>query len=215
MPIDREFLTLAQWFSPAFPVGAFSYSHGIEWAVQAGDIYDAASLAAWLEDILQSGTGRADALFLAAAYRAATPEALEEINALNRAFASSRERRLETDAQGAAFGNAVAHLTGKPETTLTYPVAVGAAACDAGLALHSTSAFYLHAFLSNLVGAGQRLAPIGQSEAQAIIRDLAPLCSDLAEETSHGDLSELSNTAFLSDIAAMKHETQYSRIFRT
>ena len=213
MPDDV--LTLAQWFSPAFPVGAYSYSHGLEWAVEAGDVIDAASLQVWIEDVLHFGTGRSDGLFLAASFLAADDVDLAKIDATCRAFASSAERLRETELQGAAFCRVTEDVWRHAGPDLTYPVAAGRAARLCELPQVPTASMYLHAFASNLVAAGQRLARIGQSEAQAVIKTLAPLCSEIAENTKDGDLSRLSSTAFRADVAAMKHETQYSRIFRT
>ena len=213
MPDDM--LTLAQWFSPAFPVGAYSYSHGLEWAVEAGDVIDAASLQVWIEDVLRFGTGRSDGLFLAASYLAADDVDLAKIDATCRAFASSAERLRETELQGAAFCRVTEDVWRHSGPDMTYPVAAGRAARLCELPQVLTASMYLHAFASNLVAAGQRLARVGQSEAQAVIKTLAPLCSEIAEETQNGDLSRLSSTAFRADVAAMKHETQYSRIFRT
>lgn len=214
MPTDAALLTLAQWFSPAYPIGAFGYSHGLEAATEAG-LSGKDAVQDWLGDVLTHGSGRADATLLSAAYLAHTPDALHQIDATARAFAPSRERLAETDLQGAAFCKITDTVFGQDLRTLTYPVAVGAAAKHAGLPQTLTAQMYLHAFVSNLVACAQRLAGLGQTDAQAIIRALAPLCIQIANDTKHGDISSLSSTAFLSDIASMRHETQYSRIFRT
>ncbi len=211
MPIDPV-LTLAQWFSPAFPVGAFAYSHGLEQAIAEGDVSDPAALQAWIEDVLQFGAGRSDALFIAASFDATEPE-LEGIDARARAFTSSKERLMETDLLGAAFGRIAASLSGDDVSKYTYPVAVGAAARRANLPLDLTISMYLHAFTSSLVSVGQRLIPIGQTDGQQIIQTLAPLCQAIAAQG--GTLDDLSSTAFASDIAAMRHETLNSRVFRT
>ncbi|UTS82206.1 Urease accessory protein UreF [Phaeobacter piscinae] len=220
MPTNAQLLTLAQWFSPGYPVGAFSYSHGLEWAITSAAVSTATELQDWIETVLRDGGGWSDALFLAAAYHAPHTGAVAQIDAQCRAYAPSLERLRETDLQGAAFCQ-ITH-TVWPETDqngiptkLTYPVAVGYSANCCALPLQATIALYLQAFAANLVAAGQRLAPIGQSRAQAITRALAPLCQDIAEQTDDGDLAQLSSTSFLADIAAMKHETQHSRIFRT
>lgn len=204
-------LTLSQWFSPSYPIGAFAYSHGIEQAIYDGHITDAASLVAWIDPVLRYGSGRSDALFLAAAFHG---DALQ-IDAQARAFASSKERLMETDLQGAAFGKITSDLTGHDITGLTYPVAVGHAAKLTNIPLAPTSAMFLQAFVSSLVSVGIRAIPIGQTAGHRIIADFAPLCSAIAADTENGDLSTLSSTAFLSDIAAMRHETLTSRVFRT
>lgn len=213
--LTEPVLTLAQWFSPAFPVGSFSYSHGLEWAVEAGDVHDRDSLQVWIEDVLRFGTGRSDGLFLAASYGAANAEEIAEIDATCRAFASSKERLRETELQGAAFCQITAAVWDHQSVDLTYPVAAGRAAWLCDLPLDLTSSMYLHAFAANLVAAGQRLVRIGQSDAQAIIKALTPLCTQIASDTQSGDLTKLFSTTFLADIASMKHETQYSRMFRT
>ncbi|MEO0944337.1 MAG: urease accessory protein UreF [Pseudomonadota bacterium] len=215
MPIDTDILTLSQWFSPNYPIGAFSYSHGLEWAAASGAVTDAASLKMWIEGVLQYGAGQSDALFLAASYWAASAKEISEIDALARAFTASAERLLETTAQGAAFCKATADIWRADLPELTYPVAVGRAARLEDLPLDLTAQMYLHSFVSNIVMAATRLAPVGQTEAQALIHELAPLCAEIAEQTETGDLEALSGTAFLADIQAMQHETQRSRIFRT
>ena len=208
-------LTLAQWLSPAYPVGAFAYSHGLEAAVAAGWVTDGADLEAWLTEVLTTGAGHNDALILAAAYHAATPDRLAEIDATARAFAASKERLTETDQQGAAFTSTTHAIWGGDPAPLTYPVALGAAAARAGLPLDLAQEMYLQAFLSNLVAAGQRLLPVGQTEGQAILARLSAQLPATAAATRAGDLDALSATAFLTDIAAMRHETQATRIFRT
>lgn len=215
MPTEAQILTLAQWLSPAWPVGAFAYSHGLERLVETGAVHDADSLAAWLEDVLRHGAGQADALFLVAGFCAPDPEALLDVNATCRAFAASKERLAEADLQGAAFCDAITAIFGHALPALAYPVAVGRAAALEGLPLRLTVAAYLHAFAANLVAAGTRLIPIGQTEGQRLVRALQPLCGGLAGRAVASTLDDLSATTFLADIAAMQHETQYSRIFRT
>ena len=212
---ETQILTLTQWLSPGFPVGAYAYSHGLEWLVETGDVRDVPSLSAWLRDVIEVGAGRADILFLAAAYRAPTPDALLDTDALARAFAGSAERQKETVLQGQAFSRTIADIWSPAMPELAYPVAVGWAAREQDLPLDLTARMYLHAFMSNLVSAAMRLVPLGQTDGQGVIRDFAPLCSEVAARALEQDLSDLSSNAILSDIAAMKHETQYSRIFRT
>ena len=204
-------LTLAQWFSPSYPVGAFAYSHGLEQAIADGQVGDAATLQDWVSAVLQHGSGRNDALFLAAAFHGDAAE----IDAHARAFVSSKERLMEADLQGAAFGKITAALTGQDTQSFTYPVAVGYAARLADLPLILTSSMYLHAFVSTLVSVGIRLIPIGQTDGHQIIAALQSLCGEIAQDTAQGDLFSLSGTAFLADIAAMRHETLTSRVFRT
>jgi len=214
MHTDDQILTLTQWLSPAYPVGAFAYSHGLEWLVEAGRVSNDGELHDWLDDVLRYGAGQSDALFLAAAY-GADAQGIPQIDTQSRAFAPSKERLQETDLQGAAFCEITATVWAKQISGLTYPVAVGRAASLEGLPLPLTLRMYLQAFASNLVTAGMRLIPLGQTEGQRLIHSLTPLLSEIADKAQAGSLDDLSGTAFLTDIAAMKHETQYSRIFRT
>ena len=210
MPID---LTLIQWFSPSYPVGAFSYSHGLEWAVEAGDVADAAGFQSWISDILAHGTGRNDAILLAAAYH--RDESLEHIDALACALAPSQERLLETQMQGQAFGRTTSAIWPITLPDLTYPVAIGAAAKALNLPLIDTLTHYLHAFAGNLTSAAMRLVPLGQTQGHTVLASLAPLCTDIAAQAQSQTLDDLGACSFMADIASMKHETQYTRLFRT
>jgi urease accessory protein len=220
-------LPLLIWLSPAFPVGAFAYSHGLEWAVEAGDIVDAASLEDWLVDLLVFGAPRSDAIVFSAAFRAASaadwPE-LMEINALAVALTASAERRLETTAQGAAFVAAaraawdcepLRRLAATAKGSVAYPVAVAAVASGHGLPIDVSLEGFVLAQAANLVSAGLRLGPIGQTDGQKILAALLPRIRVLAGEAQTASLANLGGCAFRSDIAAMRHETQYSRLFRS
>lgn len=215
MATPTDSLTLNQWFSPAFPVGAFAYSHGLEWAIEAGDVQDFASTSEWIETVLRHGAGWNDAVLLTAAFRADDLATLERVDATCRALASSRERLQETSLQGAAFCAALSSVWKADLKGLSYPVAVGRAAKLEGLPLELTAQFYLQAMVTNLASVAMRLVPLGQTDGQMVIRDLTPLCCEIVQRAVQADLEDLSATAFLCDIAAMKHETQYSRIFRT
>jgi urease accessory protein len=222
---DRALLPLMLWLSPAFPVGSFAYSHGLEWAVEFGDIFDERSLGGWLVDLLTFGAPRADAILFAAAFRAAASgewPALLETNELAVALAASAERRLETTAQGAAFVAAarvawdckpLRELAGQER--VAYPVAVAVAAAGHDLLLESSLQAFVLAFLGNLVSAAVRLGPIGQTDGQRILAALLPRVRALAREAAQSTLADLGSAAFRSDIAAMRHETQYSRLFRS
>lgn len=210
-----SFLTLAQWLSPSYPVGAFSYSHGLEWAVECGNVTDTPSFQSWLTDILTHGSGPSDAILLAAAYRASDAETVAEIDATARALAPSRERLMETTLQGTAFASLTSDIWPAPLSQLCYPVAVGAAARMLGLPLTETLAMYLHAFAANLTSAAIRLVPLGQTEGQAVLAACAPLCETLAGTAQTQTLDDIGSCCFAADVASMKHETQYSRLFRS
>ena len=220
-------LPLLIWLSPAFPVGAFAYSHGLEWAIEAGDIVDASSLQGWLVDLLEFGAPRSDAILFSGAFRAASaPDwpALIETNALAVALTASAERRLETTAQGAAFVaaargpwdcEALRRLDSAPEGRIAYSVAVAAAASGHGLPLGASLEAFVLAQAANLISAALRLGAIGQTDGQTILAALLPRVRALAHEAQTARLPDLGSCAFRSDIAAMRHETQYSRLFRS
>ncbi|OWU68728.1 urease accessory protein UreF [Marinibacterium profundimaris] len=218
MSAGTDLLVLAQWLSPAYPVGAFAYSHGFEMAVAEGRVTDADSFGAFLDDVLRHGSGRTDAILLVAAHAAQTagdPDQLAEIDALARALAPSRERATETELQGAAFAETTAAIWGCAPAPRAYPVAVGSAAATRGLPLEATLQFYLHAFASNLTAAATRLVPLGQTEAQARLAATAPTLAELARMALSLTLDDLGSSAFLADISSMRHETLYSRMFRS
>lgn len=214
-PMHTDLLTLQHWLSPAFPIGAFAYSHGLETAVANGWVRSAAELQDWLTLLLEDGSGRSDAVLIALAHAAPDAAALEQIDAEARAFAASAERLLEGRLQGAAFCQTVRDIWGHDLPDLMLPVALGRAAALAGLPRHATTAMYLHAFAGNLVSAAIRLVPLGQTEGQAALAALTPLCTRIAAEAGAATADDLYSNAFLSDVAAMAHETLQPRIFRS
>ncbi|MDF0603690.1 urease accessory UreF family protein [Psychromarinibacter sp. C21-152] len=207
-----DLLTLVQWLSPAFPVGSFAYSHGMEQAIAAGDVTSADDLAAWLEDILRLGAGRSDAILLACALRG---EAEDRLAAVARALAASRERWEETMAQGRAFAEAITGATGTPMDPLPYPVAVGVAARRLDLPPAQVAAQYLHAVASNLVSAAVRFVPLGQAEGQRVLAGLHATVAEIADQAAKARVDDITAFAPRADLAAMRHETMDVRIFRT
>jgi urease accessory protein len=213
---DGALLRLLAWLSPAFPTGAYAYSHGLEWAVECGDITDGETLRVWLADVLTHGSGRNDAILLRHAHRASDSDALRAIAELAGAIAPSRERRAETLDQGTAF-IAAAAAWHPPELPahIAYPVAVGALAGRHGIAEDATTAAYLQAFAANLISAAVRLVPLGQSTGLRVLAALEPTILQVAEASRAATLDDLGGCAFRSDLAAMLHETQYTRLFRS
>jgi urease accessory protein len=213
-------LPLFLWLSPTFPVGAYAYSHGLEWAAEAGDVRDAATLAQWLMDLCDCGAPRLDVTLFAAAHRAA-PAELVGLNELAVALAGSRERRLETTAQGTAFVAAARAawpcdaLDAFGDDAVAYPIAVGAVANGHSVALEQAAPAFGLALFANLVSAATRLSVIGQTDGQKILRLLTPRVADMAAQALLDDPETMGACAFRADIAAMKHETQYSRLFRS
>jgi urease accessory protein len=216
--IDRRpLLNLLAWLSPAFPTGGFAYSHGLEWAVEVGDIRDGDTLRHWLADVLADGAGRADTILLRQAHRAATdPVALGEVVTLATACAPARERREEALNQGRAFRLAVAPwVSALLPPDAPYPVAVGTAAGQRGIPEDETAVAYLQAFATNLISAALRLVPLGQTAGLRVLAALEAVILETADKTGRATLDDLGGCAFRSDIAAMRHETQYTRLFRS
>ena len=213
----EHLLRLLVWLSPAFPTGAYAYSHGLEWAVEHGDITDGETLFVWLADVLTHGAGRNDAILLRHAHRAnGDSAALHDIAELAAAMAPSRERRSETLDQGAAFAAAAIpwHPSELP-ARVAYPVAVGALAGRHGIAENATAVAYLQAFAANLISAAVRLVPLGQSAGLRVLAALESTILQVAEASRAASLDDLGGCAFRSDLAAMRHETQYTRLFRS
>jgi urease accessory protein len=218
---------LMAWLSPAYPVGAFSYSSGIEWAVEAGDITDAASLRGWLEVMLAEGGGFSDAVLFVHAHRAAEngdDQALRAVAELGAALAPSKERHLETTAQGNAFVEAtraawacdgLERLKSAWDGPVAYPVAVAAAAAGHGVPLAPALAAYLQAVAANWVSAGVRLVPVGQTDGQRVLAALERAIAASAQRAPHVALDDLGSAAFRADLAGARHETQYTRLFRS
>jgi urease accessory protein len=218
---------LMAWLSPSFPTGAYAYSHGLEGAIADGTVCDAATLKDWLADVMGHGAGRSDAILFAHAYRAAAANdaaTVASITELAAAYQPSRERHLESTAQGAAFAAAVGSAWPEPRlaalapamaSPLAYPVAVAVAAAAHDVPLALALPATLSAFVANIVSAGVRAIPIGQTEGQRIIAALAPLVAAIAAEAASAELDELGGAAWRADIASMNHETLYTRLFRS
>ena len=252
-------LRLMAWLSPAFPVGSFSYSHGLERAVQDGQVADSDGLGAWIEALVTHGSAWNDAVLFAESWRRAGAGGdVGDIASLAQALAGSRERHMETTLQGGAFapaaqawgtapapipppltppqqgeggGDAPESLSlsgrrdegidtdGRSPTPLPencpYPIAVGATAGRHGVPLENALAAYLQAFASNQLQAAIRLGIIGQSDAARLLAGFEPLLVATAARAAISTLDDLGSCTFMAEIAAMKHETQYSRLFRS
>jgi urease accessory protein len=218
---------LQAWLSPAYPVGAFSFSGGLEWAVEAGDVIDAASLRRWIAVILAEGGGFCDAVFFVHSHRAidrADDQALAAVAELAAAFAPSKERHLETTAQGGAFlmatraawpCAALDRLVAAWSGPCAYPIAVGAAAAGHGIAAAPALTAFLHALAANLISAGVRLIPLGQTDGQHVLAALEPIIAATAARALATPLDAVGSAAFRADLAGLRHETQYTRLFRS
>lgn len=203
---------LSAWFSPGYPVGAYSYSHALEWTVEAGAVTDGAALHDWIEELLLFGAPRTDAILLCHTWRGADPASMSE---LAEALAPSRERWLETSAQGAAFAKTTAEAWRIEVPQSAYPVAVGVAARALALPLPETVALFVQAFAANIVSAGVRLIPLGQTEGQRITARLLPVAAHVANLALQAELEDVGGATVFADIASMLHETQYTRLYRS
>ncbi len=215
------------WLSPAYPVGAFSYSGGIEWAVEAGDIRDAETLRRWLAVLLGEGGGFSDAVFFVHAHRATAANddaALRSVAELAAAFVPSKERFLETTAQGRAFLEvtraawpcpALTRFAAACDGPVALPVAVGVACAGHGVARDGALHAFVHALVANGISAGVRLVPLGQTDGQRVLAALEPAVAAAATRALATPLDEVGTCAFRADLASMRHETQYTRLFRS
>jgi urease accessory protein len=230
----RQFQLLA-WCSPAYPTGAFSYSHGMEWAVECGTVTTLAGLLDFIAAVLERGGGWVDAVLFAHAWRAAhqpqpnwerTGRAqLREIAELAAAFRASSETALESHQQGSAFLDVT--LKAWPQARLSefasdlrglpvaQSVAVAVACAAHGIQLTASLQAFIQMIAANLVSAGARLIPLGQTDAQIAVARLAPVVAETARRALSTDLQELGTCAPQLELYSMRHETQYTRLFRS
>lgn len=218
---------LLTWMSPGYPVGAYTYSHSLEQAVEAGFIDHAQTAQEWIADIVELGSGYSDAVFLVAAYRAAASgntDRLSSVAELAAAFVTTRELKLEAQAQGAAFLDITERVWTTPALLAlraawagpyVMAVAVGCAAAGHGIELRETVNAYLHAFAANLVSASVRLVPLGQTDGQRIMAALEKTVVSTAARALETDVEEAASATLMVDICSMKHETQHTRLFRS
>jgi urease accessory protein len=200
------FLRLQAWLSPTFPTGSYSYSHALEWAVEAGGVRDRVSLVGWLAADLRYGSGRNEAIFFREAWSAATLDdqpRLLEISELAAAFRGTSEFALESAQQASAYHATLSHVW--PDPLLNE---IAETLADLRIAL-------LQSYIANLVTAGVRLIPLGQTDGQAAIAALEDAVLAVSADAATSTIEELGSAAFMVDLASMSHETQYTRLFRS
>ena len=223
---DRDLYRLTSWLSPAFPVGAYAYSHGLEYAVEAGLVSDRFGLEDWIRGILLYGSCQVDAVLFRNAWQAGhdqDPSRLRELAETAAAFRGTRELALESNAQGQAFLLAVEKAWSSASPTLlleggaapSYCVAVGAVCGAAGIPLDPALQTYIQAFAANLVSAGVRLIPLGQSDGQRAVSGLEDTVLDAAKRSLATTLEDMGTMTPVVDWTSMAHETQHTRLFRS
>lgn len=230
--VDAEIFDLMSWMSPAWPIGAFAHSGGLEWAVEAGHVTCRASTQAWITSLIKNGSLHNDAILFTYAWRAAKAgdiEALTKIAELALASQIGHERRLESTAQGSAFvriarsASGVTQfadlLAGLEDYDATYPVVSAILFAARGIELERALIAWLHGAVSNLVSAAQRLVPLGQTDGQLVLHDCRPAVLRVVEGAlalPEGDpFDALGGCTLMADLGCMAHETQYTRLFRT
>ena len=208
-----QLLLLLNWMSPAFPTGAFAYSHGLEWAIDQRAVTTGAELKNWIADLLTRGSGWNDSVLFARCWE----DDAGELNALSLALATSRERHLETSQIGRAFRIAAGVFAAPvlDDEEIAYPIAAGTACAAMGIDKGQALLAWLQGFAATLTSVAVRLVPIGQTAGLEVLRDLAPVIARTAERAGIATLDDLGTITIGADIAAMKHETQHSRVFRT
>jgi urease accessory protein len=223
-------LRLQSWLSPVFPTGSYSYSHGIEWAVEASDIGDRKSLVDWLEADLCYGSGRNEAIFFCEACRCIIDEdraKLIEIAELAAAFRSTAEFALEASQQAASclitlrqvwpddVPDWLSESLCKSQVQPTLAVVLGACSARLNIPVDLALPAFLQSYVANLVIAGVRLIPLGQTDGQLAIAELEQAVLAASERAKKATVDHLGSATFMVDLASMAHETQYTRLFRS
>jgi urease accessory protein len=226
---------LLAWCSPAYPTGAFSYSHGLEWAVECGTVTGLDGLLDYVGAVLARGGGWVDAVLFGHAWRAAhANEAdwqcsaraqLRDVAELAAAFRATAETALESRQQGRAFLDVTLRAWPHPRLSafandvrgqpVAQAIAVAVACAAHGIELSAAVHAYVQVIAANLVSAGARLIPLGQTDAQIAVARLAPVVAATATGALAVDLADLGTAAPLLELYSMRHETQYTRLFRS
>src|SRR5262245_8895384 len=218
------------WLSPAFPTGAYSYSHGLEWAIEARDVHDRESLVDWLEADLCYGSGRNEAIFFNEAWRSASADdrgRLLQVAKLATIFRSTSEFALESVQQGAAsmvtlrqvwcdrLLDWLAEMLRKLNLTPALAVVLGVRAATQRVPSNLALPAFLQSLIANLVNAGVRLLPLGQTDGQRALAQLEQAVLVTSAKARQASLDDLGSAGFMVDVSSMAHETQYTRLFRS
>ena len=224
------FLRLQTWLSPTFPTGSYSYSHGLEWAVEAGYVHDRVSLVDWLAADLHYGSGRNEAIFFAEAWSCAMNDDLEkllEVAELSASYRGTSEFALESSQQGSACRftlsqvwpdphlERVSQMLASRDIPSSLAVILGISSAKQGIPIAIALPAFLQSYIANWVTAGVRLIPLGQTDGQAAIAALEDAVLATSADASTAMANDLGSAGFMVDLASMRHETQYTRLFRS
>jgi urease accessory protein len=227
MTTEAALYRLMTWLSPSYPLGAFSYSHGLEFAVESAMVRDRASLGAWVATAVAARAGRSDGALLSGAWSAVARERPSRARRDYRACPSlarhrgdgAREprpgRRLSRhDANGLA-ASAARRASAAPPRRGGAAGGGGDRGGGAGRTARCRAYCLSPRFATTLVSAGGRLIPLGQSDGQRVIAELEGVVADAAETVLVSPLGEIGTAAPPLDWCSMRHETQYTRLFRS
>jgi urease accessory protein len=228
--VPEALLRLQSWLSPAFPVGSYSYSHGLERAVEVGYVHDLMSLLEWLKADLRYGSVRNEAIFFSATWKSARSgerNRLLEISELAAAYRGTAEFALESSQQAAAALTVLRRVWPDPlldwlsealaarEISPALAVVIGARSARQGIPLKFALPAFLQSYIGNLVTAAVRLIPLGQTAGQLAVAELELAVLTASAQGEEDTLEDLGSAAFVLDLVSMAHETQYTRLFRS
>lgn len=226
--MNRQLVRLLHLASPALPVGAFSYSQGLEWAVESGAVTSEAAAQAWIRDALHFALARCEAPALIGLLRAWKAGDVAEVARLNAEFIATRETaelRAETLQMGYSLARLLRDLPDTPEHTkaallnlseIAFPTPWAAAAAHWQIEEADAANAYLWAWLENQVMAAVKLVPLGQTAGQRMLVALAEDLPALAQEAvRRADSEDWENFTPGMTLASCQHETQYTRLFRS
>lgn len=225
IPNDDRLLWLLQLASPALPVGAYSYSEGLETLVQSETIGDAIALQHWLEQELRYGAIRLEAAALARSHHSTTHQAFQDIERWNHWLSAVRETE-ELRSQSWQMGRTLVRLLIDLDPALKPALTAAGTPCNFAIAFaiaaahwqidpETTVLAYLHTWTTNLINAGVKLVPLGQTQGQKLLAALYPTLQTAALQILQTQDPDLQSCGWGLAIASMQHETLYSRLFRS
>ena len=222
--MNPALVRLLQLSSPVLPVGAYTYSQGLEWAAEAGVVKNESDALAWIGDCLELGIGRFEAVYLAhmlGAWKQGDITRLAELDAEFLASRESAELRAETLQMGHSLAKLLNDLAVGSEAGLegfpnpSFPLAWSCAAGHWGIAAEEAVAGYLWAWAENQVMAALKAIPLGQTAGQRVLLALGGRLPEMARRAVAMPLESTHNFLPAFAIASTLHETQYTRIFRS